>query len=90
MKGTVTYWQMEPHVIGTVTIRGKGEFEIDHEGALRRRGKTGICVPSDVFRKPVKVGEIVDVPVLVVETLGATTRTEEMKVKKAPVWIRSK
>lgn len=89
MKGTVTYWQEEPHITGTVTIHGKGEFEITDEGALRRRGKTGICVPSDVIRKPVNVGEVVDVPVLVVETLGATTRTHELKVKKAPIWIRS-
>ena len=90
MKGTVTYWQTEPHIIGTVTIRNKGEYEITDEGALRRRGKSGICVPSDVIRKPVKVGEVVDVPVLVVETLGATARTKELKVNKVPIWIRSK
>lgn len=90
MKGTVTYWQLKPHDIGKVQVRGGLEVEIRAAGAVRKSRKPGIFVPSDTFRTPVKIGEKVEIPTVREVTLGATMRTDELKYLDAPVWIRER
>ena len=89
MKGIVTYWQLEPHAYGLVRVRGK-DIEIRHQGAVRKLPMSEIFVPSDTFRKPVEIGESVEIPVVLRRTLDATDRTKEMKVLEARIWIRTK